>query len=138
MTLESGAWIVDTSVVVKWAVRESGSDDALKLVGTELIAPDLLCAELAHALYKKVRDREIGPLQALAAQAQLESMVEFVPSARMSRRALELSLELHHAAGDCFFLATAEALDVRLITADAKLVAKCSQGPYADLVQLLA
>lgn len=76
-------------------------------------------------------------MQALIAQAQVESMLDFVPSTILSRRASKLSLELDHATGDCFFLAIAEVAAASIITADAKFVASCAGTRYEALVTLL-
>lgn len=48
--------VVDASVVLKWFVPEAGSDAASRLLASEdrLEAPDLLFAEIANAIWKKV------------------------------------------------------------------------------------
>ncbi|WP_174278608.1 type II toxin-antitoxin system VapC family toxin [Sphingomonas bacterium] len=130
-------FVVDTSVVVKWAAAEPDRDAAVALIGQHLMAPDLLCAELAHALSKKARAGEMTSVQVLAAQPIIESLIDLRPAAPFSRRALEISLQLGHAAGDCFFLALAEAAELTMVTADLKLVARCVGTAFADLVQPL-
>ena len=130
-------YLVDTSVVVKWVATEPQPDVAGALRGEHVIAPDLLRAELAQALYKKVKKAELTPFDALAGQAAVESLIEFLPSTGMSARALELSLELNHAAGDCFFLALAELLDEPLVTADLRFVETCRKTRYAPQVRPL-
>ena len=49
--------VVDASVVIKWFVPEAGSDAASRLLASEdrLEAPDLLFAEIANAIWKKVQ-----------------------------------------------------------------------------------
>ncbi len=48
--------VVDASVVVKWVVSEIGTDDAIRgLKVAPLAAPDLLIAECANILWKKVQ-----------------------------------------------------------------------------------
>lgn len=130
--------VIDTSVVVKWAVEEPGSEIARELIGDAFIAPDLLQAELAHALSRRSRAGEFTAMHALASQALIESAVAFVQTGPFSRRALELSLELGHPAADCFFLAVAEAGELVFLTADKAFVAKCRATSYANLVESLS
>ena len=131
------ACIVDTSVALKWAVTEPGWEAAQMLLSEPVIAPDLLRAELAHALYKKVRTGGVSPTEALIAQAEVEALLSFIPAIDMAPRALELSLELGHAAGDCFFLALAESIGLQMVTADLKFVDCCRATRYSSLVRLL-
>ena len=130
-------WIVDTSVVVKWAVAEEGSDLALPLFGGDVVEPDLLRSELANALLKKVRREEITPLQAIAAFAEIVSSLTFVPTPTLWQRALEIALTLDHPAYDCGYLALAEVSGMKVITADQRLVRGCKGTKFAQLVQLL-
>ena len=68
-------YVVDASVAIKWYLSEPESDAAGRLLDPEhdLIAPDLLFAEVGNALWKRWRRGEIGlgdlrdPLAALAA-----------------------------------------------------------------------
>src|SRR6266849_5468707 len=54
------ALVIDASITVKWVVDEPGTPEALLLRRTaKLIAPDLLVAECANVLWKKVRRNEL-------------------------------------------------------------------------------
>jgi predicted nucleic acid-binding protein len=55
-------YVVDASVAVKWYLPEPESDAAGRLLDPEhdLIAPDLLFAEVGNALWKRWRRGEIG------------------------------------------------------------------------------
>jgi predicted nucleic acid-binding protein len=46
--------VIDASVAVKWVVEEPGTQEALLLRQHRLLAPDLLVAECANILWKKV------------------------------------------------------------------------------------
>ena len=50
-------FVVDASVVVKWFVPEIHSDAARRLLVLphEYVAPDLLFAETANTIWKKIR-----------------------------------------------------------------------------------
>ena len=130
-------FLVDTSVVVKWVADEADGEAARSLRGEALFAPDLLRAELAHALYKKVCREELSVMEALAARPAIEAQLLFLASTHLSERALELSLELNHAAGDCFFLATAELAGLPFVTADAKFFTSCQGTRYERIVRQL-
>ena len=53
-------YVVDASVVIKWVVEEDGTPEALDLRQKgRLIAPELLVAECANILWKKVERDEL-------------------------------------------------------------------------------
>ncbi len=129
--------VVDTSVVVKWAVPEQDTDEALALIDEEMTAPDLLVAELGHVLTRKVRRLEIGAEIARAAVAEIPQLILLVELRALDRRAFELSLALKHSIYDCYFLALAEITEAPLVTADAVFAGKLRSGPASKLVRLL-
>lgn len=124
-------WIIDTSVAIKWAVEEEGSDRAAQFIGGEVVAPDLLRSELGNALWKKVLRQEIGALQAAAAFAAIEGSLAFVSTERLAGRALEIALSIRHPVYACVYLALAEATDMQILTADRKLIVSCRPTPFA-------
>ena len=110
--------VVDTSIALKWLVREDDSDKAEALIGREMVAPELLLAETANALWKKFRRGEIMREQLAAGIGAIGSFAVVVPIHDLAARALEIAIELDHPVYDCFYLALAERLDVPLVTAD--------------------
>lgn len=135
--------VVDTSAAARWVV---GSDDpamsaettvALTLLPRRLIAPDLLTAEFANVMWKKVRAQEIDAAQAREAVAILPDLVDLIPTGQLADRAMAISLALDHPAYDCFFLATAEMLETVVVTANRRLVRRCADTPFAALVSAL-
>ncbi|MEI9927109.1 MAG: type II toxin-antitoxin system VapC family toxin [Sphingomonas sp.] len=129
---------VDTSVVVKWIVYEEGSDAAAALFGTPLVAADLVQAELANALWKKRRRKQISAEQALAGFAEACARLDFLNTASLAQRALEIALEIDHPVYDCFLLALSEVVNMPLITADEGLLRSCAGTWFAMLVEPLA
>lgn len=129
--------VVDTSVALKWVVREDDSDVALLWVGTPLAAPDLVRAEFANALWKKVRRKEIQPGQARRAFPRALEAVTLVPASPLIERALAIAIELSHPVYDCVYLALAESLDVRLLTADGRLAQACADTRFGHLLRRL-
>lgn len=129
--------VVDTSVVVKWFVAEEGQQAAEALIGTPLIAPDLLLAEVSNVIWKKWRKREIDIAQTGIAQGLVTSFVELLPARPFAEAALTIALELDHPVYDCYFLAMCEASERMMITADRRLVARCKGTRFEAFLELL-
>jgi predicted nucleic acid-binding protein len=116
--------VVDASVVVKWVVDEPGTPQALALRRHRLYAPDLLAAECANVLLKKVRRNELTESEALFAARLLQrAAVELMPMRALLEPATRLALALDHPAYDCAYLALAESMSCDLVTADRRLAA---------------
>ncbi len=128
---------VDASVACKWFVEEPGSADADKFLagGDELVAPDLIVAEVCSAFWKKLRAGQITAAQAKAAMEELPGFFDdLVPCHRLGTRALAIAGALDYPVYDCFYLALAELNDVRLVTADARLLGSLAGTPWAERV----
>lgn len=133
--------VVDASVAVKWFVPEPLHRPALSLLDKpELLhAPDLLLAELANVLWKKVLRGEVLRAQAERVVADFGREVPTLHTlGSFSQRALELALALGHPVYDCLYLACAEALDGALVTADERLLRIARAGGLGGRVQPLA
>jgi predicted nucleic acid-binding protein len=121
--------IVDSSVAVKWVVPEADSARAIALLKQHLIAPDLLFSECANVLCKKVRRGNLTEEQAgIAARVLERADVHIVSSQTYLARAVAIAVEFDHPAYDAMYLAVAEHLGLRLVTADDRLVRKAAQS----------
>jgi predicted nucleic acid-binding protein len=129
--------VVDSCVAVKWYAPEPDSPLALTLIGRALIAPDQIRAEVASALWKKVRAGEMKRSQAEEALPHLALSVRLMPSEPLAEMALDLAFDLGQPVYDCFFLALAQTLDFPLITADGKLWLRTRGTPFNDRVVML-
>jgi predicted nucleic acid-binding protein len=127
--------VIDASVAVKWVVEEGGTAQALALrQGAKLIAPELLVAECANILWKKVQRDEMSEEQALLAARLLQGAnIELLPTRALLEAATRLAIELNHAAYDCLYLALAIANDCRFVTADDRFLRKLGQAEQAWL-----
>lgn len=122
--------VIDASVAVKWVVAEAGTDDALALRRTRLIAPDLLAAECANILWKKARRGEMTADEAsLAARLLERADIDLKPMRALLDVATRLAVTLDHPAYDCIYLALAEAEGCPFVTADDRLLRKIGQHP---------
>lgn len=127
--------VVDASVAMKWLVNENGSEAALRLRDRDLIAPALLRIETANVLRTLVARQVATPDKALDLFALLQDAPVTIVDhdEALERRALQLGLELSHPVYDCFYLALAERMGRRLITADTRFFKVLSSTPYAVL-----
>ena len=133
--------VVDASVAIKWFVRETFHSEAFRLLAhpTDLHAPDLLIAEVTNIAWRKCRLGEIAKGQAAKiAQAIHRGTPLLYPSALFNERALDLAFTLDHPIYDCLYLACAELLGGRLITADDKFRSAAVKAGFADRFQPLA
>ena len=127
--------IIDASVAAKWFFQEEHSDAALTLLGNpfELKAPDFLYLELESLLCKRTRRKEISIAEALEMDDEIRSMpISSYPTAELRDRAFELALEEKSSVYDCLYLALAEALDGKMVTADDKFFRAFASSPLSD------
>jgi predicted nucleic acid-binding protein len=114
--------VVDASVAIKWVIDEPGTPQALSLRRHRLYAPDLLVAECANVLWKKVRRNELTAPEALIAARLLQRAdLELMPMRALLEPATRLAIALGHPAYDCTYLALAESMSCDLVTADRQL-----------------
>ena len=114
--------VVDASVAVKWVIGEPDSEPATWLMRSSLHAPDLIVAEYANTLWKKIGRGELTPDEAELAGRLLEAAdLQLVPSRHLLARAVRPAAELQHPAYDCVYLLVAMDLSVSMVTADRRL-----------------
>ena len=115
---------VDASVVVKWYVSETHSEEARVLLGHRLerFAPDFVLVELANIFWKKARLREIGDPHAYFQElSRIREAVVLSSSADLIERAAQVAAQIDHPVYDCLYIACAEATGSTLMTADRRL-----------------
>jgi predicted nucleic acid-binding protein len=129
--------VVDSSVVIKWSVPEVHSTDALRYLDPDLDrdAPELLLAEMSNILWKKVGRRELTEAEADKIAEDLEQAdINIHTMASLFRPGLSIALATGRSAYDSIYLALADSLSTRLVTADRRLYNALQGGPYARLV----
>jgi len=122
-------YVMDSSVAVKWVIREVDSDKA-DLLRTdfqngihELVSPDIFPVEVAHALTRAERQSRITMGQARDLLADvLTTAPRFFPYRPLLARAVEISSAMRIGVYDCLYVALAEAEGCEFVTADDKLV----------------
>jgi predicted nucleic acid-binding protein len=130
--------VVDASVAAKWFAPEPDSPLALGILDHELLAPDLLFAEVANILWKKRRRGEVADdVPEIGARLLGSLTLQVTPCASLMADAAALAMRLDHPAYDCFYLALARRHAAPMITADQRLVSRCQQPDAFDLAELI-
>jgi predicted nucleic acid-binding protein len=121
--------VIDASVAVKWVVEEQGTAQALMLRRhARLIAPELLVAECANILWKKVQRDELSNEEAVLAARLLQAAeVELASTRFLLESATRMAILLDHPAYDCVYLALAVENDCRFVTADERFLRKLGE-----------
>lgn len=123
--------VVDASVVVKWFLPEALAEPALRVAATDrvFLAPDLLGAEFANALWKKQLRREV---EGTAAARILENFrrvaIETFALTPLLPTAFAIASAAGHSVYDCLYLALAEREDCPLVTADRRFYQAFARG----------
>jgi predicted nucleic acid-binding protein len=132
--------VVDASVAIKWVLSEPGDEQALSVLEAygareiELIAPRLLMEEVASALSKRCRRKQLTAKQAHAVFHAFESRRPPLADNPL-RRALELSLDNQLSLWDSVYLALAIERRADLVTADRRFYRNVSRRyPFVSLI----
>ena len=122
-------FVIDASIAIKWLVEEDGTPQALILrQKAKLIAPDLLVAECANILWKKVQRGELLKAEALLAARLLQGAeIELLPTRSLFETATRMSIEIDYPAYDCLYLVLAVEKKCQFVTADERFLRKLHQ-----------
>ncbi|MBI2803850.1 MAG: type II toxin-antitoxin system VapC family toxin [Planctomycetes bacterium] len=132
--------VVDSSVVVKWILPESDSADAVRVkdevmaANGKLIVLDLVWPEVSNAIWKSHRQRKITLANAQQALAVLKGLpFQAKPAASALEKAFDIAVKYDRAVYDALFVALAQDLGVRGVTADEPLY----NTTHADFPQIV-
>ncbi len=133
------ALVVDASVAVKWLVVEEDSAGARGLLdGEELHAPWLLASEVANAIWRKVRLDQVERGAAGRLLATMSDMpVRWHADETICADATRLAMAYDRPVYDMMYVALAQRIGGRVVTADQRLVNALSATDHGDLVLLL-
>ena len=137
-------FVLDASVALKMIlVSEMGSSQALSIQDEfrnqflDLIAPDVLPAEMGHALMRAERKGIIpkGEGKTLFLQF-INPCPQLYPYFRLYDRAMKISSDFRIGFYDALYVALAELEDCDLVTADEKLLNSLPGFPIVSLASL--
>jgi predicted nucleic acid-binding protein len=132
--------VVDASVALKWFIDEEGSAPARALVasGEPLFAPDLIVAETCNAAWKLFRRSSIGADQYRRIASEIaRPFSRWLPLDQLAPRAAVIAQLLDHPIYDCFYIAVAELIPDRLVTADSRFLRRLAGTEWEELATAL-
>lgn len=125
-------WVVDANVAAKWLLPATGEgllDQANHLVALhvrrdlQLLAPDLIEAEIGNVLWKAVRRNRISQAEAENSLRRFSDLsIQVVPTSDLLGRALQIAVACDSSFYDSLYVALALTTNTELITADEFLV----------------
>jgi len=133
--------VIDSSVAIKWFTPEPHYEAAADLLRGEepLVAPSLVLAEVANAMWRKERAGEVTAAQTSEAIEELQTMLILRPlDATLTSAAADIARVVGHSIYDCMFLACALAENAQLFTADAKFASKVVDERFRGVLRFIA
>ena len=132
--------VMDSSVAIKWFVTEPYSTESRKILDgykagdINLLAPDLINAEVGNIIWKK---HHVQDLSAEDAQEIIETFqsvtIEFTPSAVLMDEAYRLAIAHERTVYDMMYVALSKREKCRFVTADERLVNAIGEH-FSDVV----
>ena len=129
--------VVDSSVAVKWFFGEIHTNAARRALKrpVRLHAPDLLLLEADNVVCKRIRRGELTFAEGDRIRAGLRAMPvqthSFLP---LLEPGYAIACRTGRSLYDCLYVALAELLDGRMVTADRRLYDALAAGPFAPRV----
>ena len=116
--------VVDASVAIKWFLPEPHSLQALRLLEgeRELLAPDLIWAELGNVLWKRWRQGELADENARTILRDLRRVPLLIhPAEEIAETAWSIASQFQRSFYDSLYLALAPSQSCSMVTADRRL-----------------
>ncbi len=133
--------VIDASVALKWFVTEPdtpAAENVLRLV-QRTVAPDLVVAEVSNAAWRRARLGHITKQHAVAIATGIAARFdELFGLGDLAPSATAIAFELDRPVYDCFYVALAEKLDGRLVTADERLIRQLGRTRWRKRIGALA
>ncbi|MGH9403504.1 MAG: type II toxin-antitoxin system VapC family toxin [Terriglobia bacterium] len=134
--------VIDASVSAKWFFSETETDHALELLGAcergavEFLAPEILAAEMANLIWKKVLRMSVDDRHGMAFLDRFHQVpISLQPMSQLTVAALRLAIQFRHPVYDCIYVVLALRENCDFITADRRLFRMFS--PAFSCVRLL-
>ncbi len=126
-------YVVDASVGIKWFLPEIHSEAAgrLPLLKASLHVPAFFHLEIGNVLSKRIRRNDLAPEEGEAILNELHRVpLQKHSNERLRKPAFALAIQTRRSFYDCLYLALAEAIDGRVVTADRKFCSSLAVSRY--------
>lgn len=132
--------VLDASVAAKWFFAEDQADPSLRLAysQTHLHVPELFVSEFSSILLKQIRRSALDGSEASWMFEAVIGRVIVSGAVPAGAHALEIAMMAGISAYDAIYVALAEAMGIRFVTADERLVRAMEVTPYSELVILVS
>jgi predicted nucleic acid-binding protein len=124
--------VVDANVAAKWLLPAAGEgllDQANHLLALhvrrelQLLAPDLIGAEIGNVLWKAVRRNRISQAEAENSLRRFTDLaIQVVPASDLLVQALQIAVMCDRSFYDSLYVALALTIKTELVTADERMV----------------
>ena len=128
-------YVVDASVAIKWFIPEIHSEAAslARQSRHRLHVPAFLALELGNVIAKKIRRAELTREDGQTILKEWRHLpLQRHADDRLFSAAYELAVDTQQSLYDCLYLALAEVVDGRMITADRKFYNALTGGSYGQ------
>ncbi|HED36929.1 MAG TPA: PIN domain-containing protein [Ignavibacteria bacterium] len=128
-------FVLDASVIVKWFSNETNSEKAREIrdmfVNGDIliVCPDLILYEITNALRYANALNENDVKDAVESLYNIEIDI-IVPTKEVMRKSIEFAKEFNITVYDAVYISLSEILNVKLVTADEKLIRACKNHDY--------
>lgn len=129
--------VVDASVAAKWFLKESHTDESLRLLSDpyQLHAPDFLWTEIASVVCRRIHRKQLSPEDGLLILPALRRLpIQIFPSSNLLETATAIALDTGTSLYDCLYVALAELRNARMVTADGRLYRNLAAGRFSTCV----
>ncbi|MGD0010385.1 MAG: type II toxin-antitoxin system VapC family toxin [Terriglobia bacterium] len=120
--------VVDASVAAKWLFLEPDTGKARAILDSaergelELLAPEILLAEIANSLWKRTERSDLDRASALGLFDGFQKVeFKYCKVQELIGSAMSIAFRHHHPVYDCLYVVLARREDCDLVTADERL-----------------
>lgn len=127
--------VVDASVAAKWFLVEDNADEALILLDRsfDLHVPDQFYLEFDNVLCKLIRRGLLSEEEGFDMRDRIQAFpIQPYSSQTLREKAFQIAIENRRSIYDCIYLALAELLEGRIVTADRRFFLALQGSPLED------
>lgn len=132
-----GVYVVDSSVAVKWYLREIHYESAIRLLNPTyaLHVPELFRLEVSNVVCKKLRRQEVKKIDADFVLSHVETIFfQWHPDKPLIATAIDIANQTARSLYDCLYLSLAVKIQGQMVTADRKFYDALQPTAFIDKV----